>query len=664
MKYLSKNTRWVLANGLLFLLLLTLLRLIFCLVFKNPQPSSLWDAFFLGLRFDLRIIAIPSLFVWLLTLIPFLNPFRKPALSKVWNVFYLLLAVAVLVFYTADFGHYAYLHQRLNASALSYLRDLRISSTMVWQSYPVIRWIIFAILFILLLRWLIRKNFNRIAQSSSLPTKKPARFAISVVFIFLMAFFIFGRLGQYPLRWSDVQGLGSDYKASLALNPFQSFASTMAFKDDKIDMQKVREHYLELAAYYGVPNPNIDSLNFARTVPARDSFSFSQPNVVLVICESFSGYKSSMYGNPLNTTPFFDSLSKGGVFFERCFSPCFGTARGIWATITGIPDVTIGPTTNTRNPAIVSQHSILNDFTNYEKLYFIGGSFSWANIRGLLKHNIDNVHLYEQEDYVAPKIDVWGISDKNVFLEANKVLAQQTRPFFSVIQTADNHRPYTIPAEDEQAFKKLTLPTDTLHKYGFESNEEFNAFRYTDFCYQKFMEAARQEKYYDNTIFIFVGDHGIRGNAGEMFPKVWTEQGLTCQHIPLLFYAPKMLVPKRLSYLCSQLDILPTAAGLSKIPYTNTTLGTDILDPKMLVKDSGAHKRLIIFDDNKQLAGTGYQGTFFEKNIADKSGKIFNLKNNNPLPPNDSLQKSLQSFTEGWLEWAKYLAYHNKKKGE
>ena len=662
MKYVSKNIKWVLLNGLLLLLLMTLFRLVFFLVFKNPNKEPVADAFIMGLRFDIRMVAIPSLAIWILSCIPFLNPFKKSGAATFWNVFYIIIVFIILLVYTADFGHYAYLHQRLNASVLSYTKDAAISTTMVWQSYPVIRWILGALVFMLILRWLIRKNFSAVNAEQTIIIKRPVAIGSSVLFFLLLVAGIFGRIGQFPLRWSDAQDLGSDFKASLAMNPFQSFASTLAFKDNKIDIQKVKEHYAELAAYYGVKNPNADSLNFTRTVAARDSFSFNQPNIVLVICESFSAYKSSMYGNPLNPTPFFNSLSNNGIFFERCFTPCYGTARGVWATITGIPDVTIGPTTNTRNPEIVSQHTIINDFKGYEKFYFIGGSASWANIRGLLKHNIDSLHLYEQDDYDAPKIDVWGISDKNVFLEANKVLAKQTKPFFSVIQTADNHRPYTIPKEDMAAFKKISMPKDSLAKYGFETEDEFNAFRYTDFCYQQFIEAAQKETYFSNTIFVFVGDHGIRGNAADMFPKVWTEAGLTCQHVPLLFYAPKMLQPRRLPFLCSQMDILPTIAGLSKMPYTNTTLGTDILDPTMLAKDSGQHKRICIFDDGKQLAGTAFQHVFYEQSVKGNSGTMYNLKGNDAVPKNDSLTRSLQSFTEGWLEWAKYLAYHNGKR--
>lgn len=660
MKYISRNIRWVFTNALVFLLVMMLLRIIFYIIFSHPANESVTSAFIMGFRYDIRVVAIPSLVIWLLSCIPLFNPFiKKPAL-KGWIIFYLIWVLITFLFYMADFGHYAYLHQRLNASVLSYLNDPGISSRMVWQSYPVIWWTLLLILFMFFFRWIFRTVFYKINHSETFNTKK-TRVAVSVLFFLLLGIGIFGRIGQYPLRWSDAQELGSDYKADLAMNPFQSFASTMAFRNNKIDIENVKKHYAELAAYYGVVHPNIDSLQLIRNILPRDTFCFQRPNIVLVICESFSAYKSSMYGNPLNTTPFFNTLCNKGVFFDRCFTPCYGTARGVWAIITGIPDISIGTNTNTRNPAIVSQHTIINDFKDYKKLYFIGGNASWANIRGLLKHNIDNLHLYEEKDYSAAAVDVWGISDKNVFLEANKVLAKQTEPFFSIIQTADNHRPYTIPEEDQHIFKKIHVTKDLLQQYGFESEDELNAFRYTDFCFQQFMETAAKEKYFNNTIFVFVGDHGIRGNATDMFPKAWTEQSLTCQHVPLLFYAPEMLQPRRLSFPCSQLDVLPTIAGLSSISYTNTTMGTDILDPYMLARDSGLHKKVYIFDEGKNMAGTIFQQVLYEKNLTTKTAHLYSMQKNNILSSNDSLLGALGSFTEGWLEWSKYLAYHNKK---
>jgi glucan phosphoethanolaminetransferase (alkaline phosphatase superfamily) len=98
----------------------------------------------------------------------------------------------------------------------------------------------------------------------------------------------------------------------------------------------------------------------------------------LVICESFSMYKSSMSGNPLNTTPYFKELCDNGIFFEKCFSATFGTARGVFAILTGIPDVQLSKFSS-RNPEALDQRVIINNFEDYEKFYFIGGSSEFNN---------------------------------------------------------------------------------------------------------------------------------------------------------------------------------------------------------------------------------------------------------------------------------------------
>src|SRR5690606_31331624 len=113
------------------------------------------------------------------------------------------------------------------------------------------------------------------------------------------------------------------------------------------------------------------------------------------------------------------------------------------------------------------------------------------------------------------------------------------KPFFAIIQTANNHRPYTIPDSDLKEFSKIEHPKDTLAKYLFKGNDEYNAFRYMDFSIQKFMEAAAKEAYFENTIFVFIGDHGLRGFPVPWFPESFSKYDFQAEHVPLLFYAPK-----------------------------------------------------------------------------------------------------------------------------
>ena len=54
-------------------------------------------------------------------------------------------------------------------------------------------------------------------------------------------------------------------------------------------------------------------------------------------------------------------------------------------------------------------------------------------------------------------------------------------------------------------------------------------------------------------------------------------QRLTDEHIPLLFYAPYLLHPQKRKEVASQIDVLPTIAGMIQESYINTTLGRDLL---------------------------------------------------------------------------------------
>lgn len=135
-----------------------------------------------------------------------------------------------------------------------------------------------------------------------------------------------------------------------------------------------------------------------------------------------------------------------------------------------------------------------------------------------------------------------------------------------------------IPESDSDFVKKFPSESE-LHRYGFESVEEYNTFRYSDYSFRKFIEAAQQEDYFHNTIFVFVGDHGVAGNASAMYPSAWTQQRLTDEHVPLLFYAPHLLAPQRRTEVVSQIDVLPTIAGMLHRTYINNTLGRDLLHP-------------------------------------------------------------------------------------
>lgn len=654
---MPKTIQWVVKLFFIFLLVFTLFRTSTFIAFKPTDVGigEVWPSFLMGIRFDIRWISILLIPIVLFSLIPKFSPYSSDAARRVWVIYLAVATFLLMFFFGADYGHFAYVSTRLNASALNFYEDAKISFQMLWQSYPLF-WMVLALIVLAFLFYrLYKKTHQRVEHVNNKMDIIYKRRWYAVVLL-LMTLGVHGSFSFRPLKWKDAFVFKDNFKSYLALNPLQNFFTTLRFRTPQADDDLMKAAYRQVADFLQIEKPFQKDQSFERLVYPASRALESKPNIVLVICESFSMYKSSMSGNPLNATPYFHTLTKQGVFFDRCFTPHFATARGVFATLTGIPDVQLSKFSS-RNEESLNQHTIINNFEDYSKYYFIGGSSEFNNYRGLL-NNIKGVQLHEEGSYNSPKVNVWGISDKDLFKESNTVLAKEQKPFFAIVQTADNHRPYTIPETDKDFIKK-EISKDTLEKYGFLSVEEYNAFAYMDYSIQHFIEMAKKEKYFQNTIFVFVGDHGVEGNASAMYPDVWTKNRLSDEHVPLLFYAPALLQPQYHAEIVSQIDVLPTVAGLVHQPYLNTTLGRDVLNPNK--KGNGA---FVIHHDEGKI-GWVTDSFYFVKNIRFEQEQLLPIKSNTitlTKAEEVAIKKRYSNFTTAFYETAKWMLLNNKKK--
>jgi len=584
-KFLPRLQLYTIKVVLLFLLVQTILRVVFWLKFKNPfDPAPVNDlihAFYLGLKYDLQVSLVLVIPILLLGWIRPIHPVYSEAGKRLWFVYTGTVMLVLLAIYAIDFGHYAYLEQRLNATALRFLENLQISATMVWETYPVITGSLILILLVFTSLALFRFVTNYIQPIPGQYNRWYQKTAVVIITFFIVLLGLYGKISWYPLRWSDAFFSTHAFTGQLATNPILYFFNTLKNKDESFDLPAARESYALMADYLGVDHPDPDKLNYIRSFDFDTDPGRVPPNVVVVILESFASYKSGLGGNPLDPTPNLDRLAAEGHFYKNFFVTQTGTARSVWTFVTGIPDIELNKTSS-RNPLIVDQYTIINSFDNYKKFYFLGGSASWANIRGLLSGNIPGLEIYEEGSYTSPRVDVWGISDLSLFEEANKVLKNVDGPFFAVIQTSGNHRPYTIP-EDNKGFKILTAD-DLKHEvtdYGFNSLEELNSFRFMDHSIGHFIKLAKKEPYFDNTLFVFFGDHGIPASTGKHMPKAEEQLRISGVRVPLVMYGKGIIkTPARIDKVASQVDVLPTIASITKTDYVDSTLGRDLLDER------------------------------------------------------------------------------------
>ena len=664
-KFLPRLQLYTIKAVLLFLLVQTILRVVFWLRFSSPldpvPTRDLLQAFYLGLKYDLQVSLGLGIPILLLGWIKPLHPVYSDTGKRLWFVYTGMVMLGLLAVYATDFGHYAYLEQRLNATALRFLENLQISATMVWQTYPVITGSLILILLVYTSLALFRFVTGYIQPMPGQYPRWYQKTAIVIITFLVVLLGLYGKLSWYPLRWSDAFFSTHAFSGQLATNPILYFFNTLKNKDETFDIPAARASYPLMSEYLAVDKPDPDKLNYIRSIDFDTDPGQTEPNVIVVILESFASYKSGLGGNPLNPTPNLDRLASEGYFFNNFYVTQTGTARSVWTFITGIPDIELNKTSS-RNPLIVDQHTIINAFKNHKKFYFLGGSASWANIRGLLSANIPQLEIYEEGSYTSPRVDVWGISDLSLFEEAHYVLKNVDGPFFAIIQTSGNHRPYTIP-EDNQGF--IILSADDLEHevtdYGFNSLEELNSFRFMDHSIGHFIRIAEQEPYFDNTLFVFFGDHGIQASTGKHTPKSEEQLKLSSLRVPLVMYGKGIITePGTFDKVASQVDVLPTIASVTQTDYIGSTMGRDLLDER--------------FDDNRyaftiehgggRVIGLLNDEYYFMMRFDGTDAKLHRLDSDTPREDvsaqHPEITKTLSEYTAAMRDTIQYMRENNK----
>lgn len=646
------------------------LRLAFLFVFAetgNAETSDVLKAFGIGARFDFRLAIFLTAPLVLLSIFPAWNLVSSQVCRSISFFYSLFVLALVLIVYILDFGHYAYLGIRIDSTVLRFFEDVNISSRMVWESYPVI-WICLSWLTVLGLHAVTyRKISAHILLSSGLePNWKAKTIAVSLV-LFIGIVGYLGRYSLVPLRWNHAFFNGDPHVAAIGLNPALYFIDTFQFREPPYNLDNVEEYYPDISSYLGMGNSDkfdVSAPNYLRRHQRRDHAIVAKgerpPNVIFIMLESLGASRLGIYGNPLQPTPVMDQIARSGWFFKNFYVPVSGTSKTVFASVTGLPDVS-SVATATRNPFISEQHTIINAFKDHKKYYFIGGSAGWANMGALIKRSIDGVTLFQEGDYSAPVVDVWGISDLDLFREANARFVQipDDQPFFAIIQTAGNHRPFTIP-EDNEGFEGIDLPVEELNRWGFKSAAQFNAVRLLDHNLGLFFEMAKTGGYFDNTIFVFYGDHNNRITSTPHMAPFFEALDLDGLHVPHMIYGPAFIKGKVINEAVSLVDVLPTVAGLLGVDYVNTSMGRDINIPF-----NGKERLVFTQTSSKRYPVIGVIGSEFmlRMNFDGSEAKLHDLLSD--TPETDMAQKYpakaeyMTRLAMGIYETTKYMHHHN-----
>jgi phosphoglycerol transferase MdoB-like AlkP superfamily enzyme len=647
------------------IVLYTIFRIGFLIYFKdNITPGTTGLIFHnlgLGLRFDIRL----AMFVLLPAMI-FINiPFNPAFKVRLINCIYSILFFIISFLYVTDIGYFGYLKSRLNATVIQFFKNPLISIEMVRESYPWPLLLLLIMTLSLICIFILVKIITPKLVGSPLVNNHKTRFVGGFLFMVLFGLGTYGSFQMYPLRWSEAFATPDAFTSNLSLNPILYVADTYTFRVAEFEKDKAAENYQVVAKFLGVDKIDAKNLNYIRSFPGNSEKSMFQPNVVVIVMESLAWYKTGLGGSGINPTPNLDHLAGESLLFNNFYTPTVATARSIFAAVTSLPD-TSKVKTGSRNPFIINQHTIMGEFKNYEKFYFLGGSANWGNIRGVFSYNVPNLNIFEEGSYKSPRVDVWGISDLNLFKEAheniNASLTKDKKPFFAFIQTAGFHRPYTIPSDNDGFVVKTPkdISESEIRAFGFESFEEYNAMRLQDFALGKFFGLAKKEDWYDNTIFVIFGDHGLPHNNAKNVPD-WKKSLANGFHVPFIIHSPKRISPGVETKIASEMDVMPTLAGLAGVPYKTRALGRDLFNPK--------------FDDYRAAFSYNWYAPFhislvdkdfyFEYIPYNGQGKLVkHSENPGDINVKDQYPEKyieMETLTKGLYESARYLLHNNPR---
>lgn len=566
---MKRNVRfnYLLVTYLIGIVIFTVFRLINTLVYcinADPWPDfeGLYGrALVMGWRFDTVVscylLAIPAIMM----VIGELAHVKK---HEYYRVIHVLLVVGFLIAFFAcavDVPFFSYFYNRLNAVAINEIDSIGIVVDMIFSDLVYVAGLLAYAALAVGYIFLMRRVYRGLLRDR-LEDRLPLGWAIPVSVVLLLAVFVGmrGRLSKKsPIRVGTAYFCNNGFLNQLGLNPVFTFVKSAE------DISKASNRPIALTT----PEKALETYEAERALPLDstlmpEGLSLPLPegtNVVLVIMESMTVDNTGLFYPEHSLTPHLDSLMAHGLVFTECYSAGIHTYNGIYSALYSHPALLSRHTMkHTTMPVMHGLPQQLHD-VGYRNLFFLTHDEDYDNMRGFLMANgFDEVigqSCYPSEEIVG----TWGVPDHVLFdhvvERCNAVVAQG--PFFVAVMTCSDHTPYIIPTNIDFKPKNIELSQ--------------KAVEYADWAIGRFMENASRQPWFENTLFVFVADHG----AAKPFAY---DVSLPYHHIPLLYYAPKYIAPCRTDRLALQLDLAPTLTGMLPYEVENRALGLDLLRQK------------------------------------------------------------------------------------
>ena len=543
----------------LFILLIETYRTIFAVYYWDKLQvatsplKEVFLAYFNALSLDIATASILLVIPWLL--ITFNTVLKSNFIKTVMFIYTFIVIIFSSFIYVAELGIYNEWEEKPTFKIFNYLKhpDEAIASN------PVIYTIILTFILVVVIT-LFYKLIKKLYKTYDVSI--PRSLKTTLVFLLVLPIVIFlgarGGWKEIPISQSSVyfskHKVYNDIAISTVYNFIHSITENQSIIDGKnryeIELgEKKKELILkELMA------TNIEC-------ERETILTTTRPNVVLVIWESLSGdfIDDEKYRKVI---PNIMNMSKEGILFTKAYSSATLSHEGLPSIFSGWP--ALGGTYVTNMPAkfyklpFVTQ-SLKN--SGYESMFLFGGQLRYGNLTSYMYGNgFDIIEENTDIKMDSEKEGVLGYHDGYMLEYLKEKSSALKEPFFSSIFTLSSHSPYDQPMED-------------VFEWGGSDKGYINSIYYTDKSIGEFIQSAKKESWYKNTLFIFTADHSHHT------PKAWSRADKRWHHIPVLFFGDVIKPEYRgLSFdkIISQRDISATLLSQLNIDHSEFQWSRDV----------------------------------------------------------------------------------------
>ena len=505
--------------------------------------ADMWEVVKHGLSLDLSTSLYVLILPFLLTLVSVW--WRPKGLETATKIYYGVIAVLLMLAFTADTSLYPFWGFKLDASCLQYLSSPVEAKASVSGWYMAIRLVI-----LIAGAWILYKIYVAVAQQHTQQgaRQKGATTLGGVVLIPLFVIGIRGGLDESTTNIGQVYFSQNQFLNHSAVNPvfsfFASLESTASYVPDYTFMDEAERQQL------------IEGLYFTDSTQPDTLLKTQRPNIIVILLESCGGIFTEDIGGRPDIMPHLNRLTKEGVYFANFYANSYRTDRGTLCTWSGFPSfprssVMKMPEKTRLLPGIAQ--SLRKE--GYHTTYLYGGDINFTNMRGyLVSIGFEQLHWMKDYSREEQKTSEWGVRDDITFATLTDMVRKwkdEGDHYLIGYSTLSSHEPWDVPT----------------HRF---NDEVLDAFNYLDACIGKFFKDIKQTAQWDNLLVIMLPDHGYSYFGVE-------EEHEQHDHVPMLWLGGAIKEPRRIEQLCNQTDLPATLLGQLGIAHDEYEFSRDVM---------------------------------------------------------------------------------------